>query len=277
MHSTVRSVFHILNLICLSILLLAFFFFVITFWTKLSVKIVEPTLNKLRIDGVNNRTVIDGVNSVVRTFTRPVILPLMAISLVFACIYFFGALIAFNRSSTFFLMYEVTLTVCIIVHIVMITIVLKNPETTEKMMEKLFAKKFYLYRSMKSRDGASLFAAVVMIELKCCGYMNPFDFDDDRVEITDEYDGHTYDDLVLPVPCCLMDKDLKLIDVDCPRFHYISENDHKHHSQGCKQVFGRKAFSFIAYIAYLSITLIAINITLVICVVLVLREIWIYL
>ncbi|CAH8593076.1 unnamed protein product [Schistosoma mattheei] len=252
MHSTVRSVFHILNLICLSILLLAFVFFVITFWTKLSVKIVEPTLNKLRIDDVNNRTVIDGVNSVVRTFTRPVILPLMAISLVFACIYFFGALIAFNRSSTFFLM-------------------------TEKMMEKLFAKNFYLYRSMKSRDGASLFAAVVMIELKCCGYMNPFDFDEDKVEDTDEYDGHTYDDLVLPVPCCLMDKDLKLIDVNCPRFHYISENDHKHHSKGCKQVFGRKAFSFIAYIAYLSITLIAINIALVICVVLVLREIWIYL
>uniref|UniRef100_A0A095C0Y1 Uncharacterized protein n=1 Tax=Schistosoma haematobium TaxID=6185 RepID=A0A095C0Y1_SCHHA len=151
----------------------------------------------------------------------------MAISLVFACIYFFGAIIAFNRSSTFFLM-------------------------TEKMMEKLFAKKFYLYRSMKSHDGASLFAAVVMIELKCCGYMNPFDFDEDRVEITDEYDGHTYDDLVLPVPCCLMDKDLKLIDVNCPRFHYISENDHKHHSQGCKQVFGRKAFSVLFYL-YLSI------------------------
>ncbi|XP_018647127.1 tetraspanin, putative [Schistosoma mansoni] len=277
MHSTVRRIFHVLNLICLLVLLLAFVFFVIAFWTKLPVKIVEPTLKKLRIDGINNRTVSDGVNSVLRTFTRPIILPLMAISLVFACIYLFGALIAFNRSSTLFLMYEVTLTVCIIVHIVMITMVLKHPENVKKMMEKLFSRKFYLYRSMSSLDGASLFAAVVMIDLKCCGYLNPFDFDDDKTESNDEYDGHTYDDLLLPIPCCMMDKHFRLIDINCPNFHYMSENEQKHHNKGCKQLFGQKAFSIIAYIAYLSITLIVINIALVICVILVLKEIWIYL
>ncbi|CAH8558594.1 unnamed protein product [Schistosoma turkestanicum] len=145
------------------------------------------------------------------------------------------------------------------------------------MMDKIFVKKFNLYRSMKSHDGPSLFSAVVMIDLKCCGYLNPFDFNEDTIETEDEYDGHSYNVVLLPIPCCLMDKDLKLIDIDCPKYHYMSENTHKHHNTGCKQIFRQKAVSYIAYLTYLSIILIVVNIALVVCVVLVLKELWLLL
>ncbi|KAH8856513.1 tetraspanin-CD63 receptor [Schistosoma japonicum] len=274
MHSTVRRVFHILNLICVFILLSAFICFVVLFWTKAAVKIVEPTLRKMRIK--LNDNVIDDINRILRTFIRPVTLPLMAISLVFICIYLFGVLIAFNRSSTFFLLYEVTLTVCTIVHIVWISLLLKNPESTTKSFEINFEKHFRSYKSIKSHDGASLFIAVVMIELKCCGFLDLLDFNEMKLVTQDVYDGQTYDNVLMPIPCCKMNDKLKLIDTNCPITNYATDNDKAHHTKGCKEPFGQKAFRYISDLAFISITLVILNITLVVCVVLVLRELWIY-
>ncbi|KAK4467948.1 hypothetical protein MN116_008554 [Schistosoma mekongi] len=274
MHSRVRRVFHILNLICVFILLSAFICFVVIFWTKAAVKVVEPTLRKMRIQ--LDDKLIDDVNRIVRTFTRPATLPLMAISLVFACIYLFGVLIAFNRSSTFFLMYEVTLTVCTIVHIAWICSILKNPESTTKSIEINFERHFRSYKSIKSRDGPSLFIAAVMIELKCCGFLDLLDFNEMKLETQDEYDGQTYDNVLMPIPCCKMNDKLKLINISCPVTFYTSENNNEYHTNGCKEPFGQKAFSYIADLAFISIILIFLNIALVMCVVLILRELWIY-
>ncbi|KAH8856512.1 tetraspanin-CD63 receptor [Schistosoma japonicum] len=231
------------------ILLSAFICFVVLFWTKAAVKIVEPTLRKMRIK--LNDNVIDDINRILRTFIRPVTLPLMAISLVFICIYLFGVLIAFNRSSTFFLL-------------------------TTKSFEINFEKHFRSYKSIKSHDGASLFIAVVMIELKCCGFLDLLDFNEMKLVTQDVYDGQTYDNVLMPIPCCKMNDKLKLIDTNCPITNYATDNDKAHHTKGCKEPFGQKAFRYISDLAFISITLVILNITLVVCVVLVLRELWIY-
>nr|CAH8867222.1 unnamed protein product [Trichobilharzia regenti] len=274
MHSTVRTVFRVLNIICLLICIIAFILFAIIFWTKIAVLALQPTLKNLKVDGdLSNSTVTDSVNRVLRHFARPITLTLMAITIIFICLYAFGVLVAYNRGSTFFLMYEVAITVFIIVHVLMLATLLSNPKTIRGGMENIFEKQFYGYESMKSLDGQSLFAAVVMINLKCCGFRDASDFNDVKMSYEDRYDGRDYTNVVTAVPCCHMNDDLQLKDKDCP----ISGSPDTYYIDGCKEPFSKKAFQVIALLAYASILLIVVNCALVVCVVLILRELWIHL
>ncbi|CAH8632016.1 unnamed protein product [Heterobilharzia americana] len=241
MRSTVRSVFRLLNLICLFICLFAFVSLAVIFWSKLATKSLEPTIRKLKVKmDLQKASTIDAVNRVVWEFTRPVTLPLMGIAILFMCNYAFGVLVALNRSSTFFLIYEIAVTACIISHIATLGLLFSNPSG-----------------------------------LKCCGFRHIADFNDVKLSWEDEYDGHKYETVETPIPCCMMNDNLELIDKNCPH-EYFSSHD-KHHNQSCKEPFGQKAFSYVAIVAYASIVLILINCAIMVCVVLILRELWIHL
>ncbi|CAH8601826.1 unnamed protein product [Heterobilharzia americana] len=276
MRSTVRSVFRLLNLICLLICLFAFVSFAVIFWSKLATKSLEPTIRKLKVKmDLQKASTIDAVNRVVWEFTRPVTLPLMGIAILFMCNYAFGVLVALNRSSTFFLIYEIAVTACIISHIATLGLLFSNPSGIREMMESLLEKQIYAYESMTNLDGPGLFSAVVMIELKCCGFRDTTDFSNVKLSWKDEYDGRKYETVETPIPCCMMNDNLELIDKNCPH-EYFSSHD-KHHNQSCKEPFGQKAFSYVAIVAYASIVLILINCAIMVCVVLILRELWIHL
>ncbi|KAH8856508.1 tetraspanin-CD63 receptor [Schistosoma japonicum] len=160
----VRYAFKGLNavtgIICLSVLIMC----TTVFWLKVSAYLLRPQLMKIKVPvNLNNVVLRSGLNYIMRNLLSPVTLPVIILGICYTSICAFGFFIAYNRNTTNFLIYEVLFTVCVVSHLVMFVIFLKDPSSMRLHAKTELEKLVKSYKSLSSMDAASLFLGMIMI------------------------------------------------------------------------------------------------------------------
>nr|CAH8867224.1 unnamed protein product [Trichobilharzia regenti] len=249
--SKVRYAFKVLNvitgIICFAVLLLGG----ILLWSKVSVNIMQPRLMKLRIQiNFNSAPLRNGLKYTVRNLLNPVFFPAIITSACYVCLCVYGYFISFNRSVTFFLIYEVLFSVCVIVHFSMLVAFLRDSTSIVKHVERDLEKLVNAYVSLSSMKPDSLFLGYIMIHLQCCGFRDEYDFyDSTHFAYEDVYDGVKYENVFLPVPCCKMNSTYQLLNPHCPIGNLTSIHQY---TKGCRQPFSSTFVRYVVYFAYSS-------------------------
>ncbi|TNN11206.1 tetraspanin-CD63 receptor [Schistosoma japonicum] len=269
----VRYAFKGLNavtgIICLSVLIMC----TTVFWLKVSAYLLRPQLMKLKVPvNLNNVVLRSGLNYIMRNLLSPVTLPVIILGICYTSICAFGFFIAYNRNTTNFLIYEVLFTVCVVSHLVMFVIFLKDPSSMRLHAKTELEKLVKSYKSLSSMDAASLFLGLIMINLKCCGYTDSYDFFESKyVANKDIYDGVEYSNIAIPIACCEMNTEYKMLDTECPNWHSTSNHQF---TVGCRDVFADNCIQRIKIFLYASLTVIFLAIIMIACCVLILKELW---
>ncbi|KAK4467947.1 hypothetical protein MN116_008553 [Schistosoma mekongi] len=243
------------------------------FWLKVSAYLLRPQVMKLKVPvNLNNVVLRSGLNYIMRNLLSPVTLPVIIMGICYTSICAFGFLIAYNRNTTNFLIYEVLFTVCVVSHLVMFVMFLKDPSSMHKHAKTELEKLVKSYKSLSSMDAASLFLGLIMINLKCCGFTDPYDFFESTYFTNEDiYDGVKYSLISIPVACCEMNNEYKMLDTECPK--WLSTSKH-HFTVGCRDVFADNCVQRINTFLYASLTVIFLAIIMTACCVLILKELW---
>ncbi|CAH8866887.1 unnamed protein product [Trichobilharzia szidati] len=271
--SKVRIAFKVLNvvtgIICFVVLILGG----ILLWSKVSVNIIQPQLMKLRVEiNYNSAPLRSGLKYTIRNLLNPIFFPAIVTSACYVCLCVYGYFISFNRSATFFLIYEVLFSVCVIVHFSMVVAFLKDSSSIVKYAERDLEKLVNAYVSLSSMRPGSLLLGYIMMQLQCCGFRDGYDFyDSAHFGVEDVYDGVKYEDLLVPVPCCKMNRTYQLLDPQCPEDNSTSIHQY---TRGCRQPFSNTFVKYVMYFAYSSTFVILLGISMIACCVLVLKELW---
>ncbi|CAH8558590.1 unnamed protein product [Schistosoma turkestanicum] len=141
-----------------------------------------------------------------------------------------------------------------------------------KHAERILGELVFSYVSLSSLKPSSLFLGWLMENLKCCGFIDPYDFQEGlQFSSEDTYDGRKYNGIAIPIPCCELNSTYQLIDSNCPC--WFSTSSHQY-TVGCREVFGNSFVRLVNIVSYSSLFIILLGISMIACCVLILRELW---
>uniref|UniRef100_A0A5K4F1W2 Tetraspanin n=1 Tax=Schistosoma mansoni TaxID=6183 RepID=A0A5K4F1W2_SCHMA len=271
--TNVRYAFKGLNaitgVICLATLVVC----AIAFWSRIPANFLKSEVKKFKVPLNPNSVVLQsGLNYYIRSFLNPLLFPTVVTTVSYTSLCVYGFLISYNRNTTYFLIYEVLFSACLIGHLVLVGMFLKDTSSIRKQAEGVLEKLVFSYESLSSLKPSSLLLGWIMVNLKCCGYIDPYDFLDAKsFSSVDIYDGRTYNGLTTPIPCCELNNTYQIIDIGCP---LRSSTGPHQYTVGCREVFGNIFVRIVTIFSYSSLLIILLGISMIACCILVLKELW---
>ncbi|XP_018647128.1 hypothetical protein Smp_140130 [Schistosoma mansoni] len=235
--TNVRYAFKGLNaitgVICLATLVVC----AIAFWSRIPANFLKSEVKKFKVPLNPNSVVLQsGLNYYIRSFLK------------------------------------VLFSACLIGHLVLVGMFLKDTSSIRKQAEGVLEKLVFSYESLSSLKPSSLLLGWIMVNLKCCGYIDPYDFLDAKsFSSVDIYDGRTYNGLTTPIPCCELNNTYQIIDIGCP---LRSSTGPHQYTVGCREVFGNIFVRIVTIFSYSSLLIILLGISMIACCILVLKELW---